>query len=187
MTHPGALAPACDATWPSGQHHDQAPSPGPAPGSAAHAPSPPPGSPPAGRTAPSSESTSAPAPARTTTPGSPCVPAPRRSPHELRRLPSYSPGPFPLSGLLGRPLIRRIRCGPRITRLLRTVSGACCRQGGGGAADRTSAKGCESNHSTQQALPGGAHEAPLNLQIARSLTPAPVTSQQQHHRGAPRV
>jgi hypothetical protein len=36
--------------------------------------------------------------------------------------------------------IRRIRCGPRITRQLRTVSGACCRQGGGGAADRTSAK-----------------------------------------------
>ena len=35
---------------------------------------------------------------------------------------------------------RRIRCGPRITRLLRTVSGACRRQGGGGAADRTSAK-----------------------------------------------
>jgi hypothetical protein len=36
--------------------------------------------------------------------------------------------------------IGRIRCGPRTTRQLRTVSETCCRQGGGGTADRTSAK-----------------------------------------------
>jgi hypothetical protein len=170
-----------------GQHHDQAPSPGPAPGSAAHARSPPPGSPPAGRTAPSSVSTSASTSANNDS-GLAVRSCAQAISSRTQATAVLFTRPFPLSAYLVGPLIRQIRCGLRITRLLRTVSGACCRQGGGGAADRTSAKGGESNPSTQQALRGGAHEAsPLNLQIERSLTPAPVTSQQQHRRGAPRV